>query len=247
MVGGAPSVGLRSMGAWVSPVQLDARAASSKQSGFDSLVEGLLAPLASAAFEGASAQAGPSIVLEWGVSDSIAVQPGLAGQQIPIFLRNNGSAIDVGGLDLKFGLEGGAGPYPAFTAMDLRASSFNSPNSPFQVSNSVQGPDANNTPQLQFWSVSVNDPFNPPSLPGGGAVTQIGLVTLSTVGVAGGSWTLSFRSEATALNDPFGDEIALGSRNANLQVVPEPREVASVSAALLIGAGWLLRRWGGRR
>lgn len=242
---GAPSVGwgVRSMEAWASPSQLNARAAIEGQTGFDSLVEAVISPLASAAFAGASMQPGPSIVLEWGASDTIQVEAGLAGQKIPIFLRNNGSAIEVGGLDLKFGLEGGAAPYPAFTGVDLRASpSFDSPDSPFQVSNSVQGPDANNTPQLQFWSVSINDPFNPPSLPGGGAVTQIGVVTLSTVGVAGGSWSLLFRSEATALTDPFGDELALGLRNAQLQAVPEPEEVATLSAVLLMGGAWLLRR-----
>lgn len=237
------ATGLRSMGEWTSSAQLDARAEVARRTGLGSIFGAVLEPLSYAgALPGASAEPEHSLILEWGLSASVAVQPSLAGQQIPIFLRNTGASLEVGGLDLKIAVEGGSGPYPSFTGVDLRASTFVSADAPFRTSNSVQGADANNTGQLQFWSVSINDPSSPPTLLGGGAVTQIGVVTLSTVGVASGSWSLVFRSEATALTSPFGDELALGFRNADLQAVPEPNEVATVSAALLLGAGWFLRR-----
>jgi hypothetical protein len=186
-----------------------------------------------------------SITLEWGTSSTISLQPGIAEQHVPIFLRNPGADLEVGGLDIKFGLEGTGGSFPAFSSVDLQASSFVSPSAPFQVSNSVQGADANNTPQLQFWSVSINDPFAPPSLSGGGALTQVGLVGFSTIGVNSGMWTLSFRPEATALISPFGDNISILFRDANLQVVPEPEEWATMVAGILLGLGVLLRRGGG--
>ena len=215
-------------------------AESSPIVGLSSWVESLLDPVSGWTSASVLGDGPSSITLEWGTSSSITLLPGVADQAIPIFLRNPGATVEVGGLDLKFRIEGSGGSLPAFSSVDLRASTFVSPGAPFRVSNSVQGADANNTPQLQFWSVSINDPFSPPTLPGG-TVTQVGVVRLSTVGVLSGTWGLSFQSEATALTGPLGDTIDIGFRNANLQVVPEPEEFALIAASTLRGLAALLR------
>jgi hypothetical protein len=162
---------------------------------------------------------------------SLQLQPQAAGQTIPLFIRNTGPALEVGGLDLKIGITGAASPKPAFTGVDLRAGTV------FTTGNSVAAADSANSAQLQYWSVSINDPFTPPSLPGNGATTQIGTLTFSTAGVASGTWALELFSPETSLLSPFGDTLSLTLVSGSLQVVPEPGETLAVVGLAL--AGWV--------
>lgn len=155
------------------------------------------------------------VTLDLSRGGPIVLNAGAPGQVVSLWLRNDGAALDLGGLDLKIGITGGGLPAPAITGVNLRAGDL------FTSANSVQGGDPANTPLTQFWSVSVNDPFAPAALPGSGAVTLVGSLTLSTVGVSAGEWSLSLFGSETALLGPFGDSVPMGLVGGTLMVVPE--------------------------
>ena len=100
----------------------------------------------------------------------------------------------------------------------------------------MQASDGNNTDQLQFWQVSINDINAPPTLPGNGATTQIGTLTFTTVGVQSGTWTLEFSSSETDLLNGLFESQPLTFVNGSLEVVPVPGETLAVAGLLL--AGW---------
>ena len=180
---------------------------------------------------------GAGLALGLDVGSPIQLLPSTAGQTIDLFLSNSGANVDVGGFDLKVGLSGPGGPAPAITSVDLRAGSV------FTVGNSVQSFDAANTGLLQFWSVSVNDPFSPPTLAGGGSLTKIGTLTISTLGVSSGQWLLSAVLPESSLVGPFGDSLPLTVGNSTLEVggaVPELSVTLPVSGAALLA--WVVAR-----
>ncbi len=200
--------------------------------------EACLAPMAEAASTSPMAplSAGPGITLGLGNGEPIRLLPGLAGQVIDLYLRNDGAAVSVGGLDLKIGVTGAGAPGPVLGGVDLRAGLL------FTAGNAVQGADAANTGSLQFWSVSINDPSSPPSLNGGGSSTKVGTVSISTVGLTGGTWSLSAILPDTAVVDPFGDMLSLAVTDGTLEVVPEATTTALASGLALLGWAWGRRR-----
>lgn len=170
------------------------------------------------------------VTLDLNQGGPLVLSGNTAGQQVPLWLRNDGAALELGGLDLKIGITGGALPAPTITGVNLRAGDL------FTLANSVQGGDAANTPQTQFWSVSVNDPFAPALLPGAGTVTRLGTLTLSTAGISTGDWSLTLFANETALLGPFGDSVGLNLVGGVLTVVPEPGWTAGLSGLAL--AAW---------
>ena len=114
----------------------------------------------------------------------------------------------------------------------------------FTTGNSVQSFDANNQPQAQFWSVSINDISAPPSLPGGGVSTKVGTLSLNTVGVLSGSWGLVLSFPETGfpdLHDPNGAALPLRIRDGIVTVVPEPRAALAVAGVTLLGFALIQR------
>jgi len=170
---------------------------------------------------------------------SAVLQPETAGQTIDLFINNTGAAANVGGFDLKLLINGGSGPAPQLSITgpsnaNLRFGSV------FTAVNSLQSGDGANTAYSAFFSVSINDPFSPPSMPSG--ANLVARLTLSTVGATPGPWSLSFAG--SDLSDPAGDSLALQFDPASLSLapVPEPAETVAVSA-LLLGGFCLVRRW----
>lgn len=160
----------------------------------------------------------------------IELQPETAGQTIVLFVQNAGVDAAVGGFDLKLSINAGVGPAPQVTGVNLRSGPV------FTTANSAQSSDPLNTPYFQFWSVSVNDPGSPPSLPGSGQTTQIGVLSVSTVGLSSGQWPLSLISGDTDLLDPAGNSLALVVTGGTLAVVPEPAiwGLLSATACLVV-------------
>jgi hypothetical protein len=180
------------------------------------------------------------LVIDLGSQGPIVLQSGTAGQSVDVFVRNDGPAIAVGGLDLRIGLIGNLSPAPAITSVTLQSGPL------FTAVNAAQAADANNGPQAQFWSVSINDPSAPPTLSGGGVLTRIGTLTLSTTGVGIGSWTLLLSLPETSFSDPIGNPLPLSVMDGTLQVVPEPSVAASVAAMAMLAFA-LVRRIPRRR
>lgn len=160
----------------------------------------------------------------------LPLQPQAAGQTVGLYIRNTGSALNLGGLDLKVGISGAASPKPAFTDINLLAGTV------FTPGNSSLSGDGANDAQLQYWSASINSINAPANLPGNGATTLIGTLTFTTVGVQSGTWTLELFSPETDLLSPDGFSQPMTLVNGSLEVVPEPGETLAVAGLLL--AGW---------
>lgn len=160
----------------------------------------------------------------------LPLQPQAGGQTIGLYIRNTGSALNLGGLDLKVGISGAASPKPAFTDINLLAGTV------FTPGNSSLSADGANDNQLQYWSASINSINAPANLPGNGATTLIGTLTFTTVGVQSGTWTLELFSPETDLLSPDGFSQPMTLVNGSLEVVPEPGETVVIAGLLL--AGW---------
>lgn len=176
------------------------------------------------------------VTLDLGGGSPIRLLPGLPGQTVALMLRNEGPTIEVGGLDLKIGITGGASPAPIITGVNLRTGST------FTTANSVQGGDSGNSAQVQFWSVSIDEPFTQPTLAGEGATTEVGTLTLSTVGLTDGEWWLTLFSAETALLSPWGGTLPLRLVSGRLQVVPEPEVTVALVALGLLSWAVVRRR-----
>lgn len=170
---------------------------------------------------------------------SAVLQPETADQTIDLYINNTGAAANVGGFDLKLLINGGSGPAPQLSITgpnnaNLRIGSV------FTAANSLQSGDALNTAYSAFFSVSINDPFSPPSMPSG--ANLVARLTFSTVGATPGPWSLSF--SGSDLSDSLGDSLSLqfSPESLSLAPVPEPAETVAVSA-LLLGGFCLVRRW----
>lgn len=174
---------------------------------------------------------GAGLAFDLNAISPIVLAPNTSGQTVDLFVHNGGPSLEVGGLDLKIGITGGGSPAPTFTGIDLRSGST------FTTGNSVQSGDPANSGQLQFWSVSINDPFSPPSVAGAGSSTKVGTLTFSTIGVGNGQWALTLFSPETSFIDPFGDTLMLTLASGTLEIgagVPEP-----LLTSLLAGVGLL--------
>ncbi len=165
----------------------------------------------------------------------IVLQPGAAGQNLDVFVRNDGDSIAVGGFDLRIGIVGNLSPAPAITGVTLNSGPL------FTALNSAQSADKDNGPQAQFWSVSLNVLAEAPLLSGGGALTRVGTLSLSTIGVGTGSWALELSFPQTDFSSPIGTALPVSVLNGTLQVVPEPSVAVSVAGLGLL-AFVLLRR-----
>lgn len=174
------------------------------------------------------------LTLDFG-SANVQLQPNKSGQTVPLYIHNTGPAINnLFGLDLKLDITSGSAPKPAFTSVDLRTGVI------FSTGNSAQGSELDPTkPQTGFWSVTVNDLNAPATVPGNGATTQIGTITVNTTGVGVGQWLLQV-SDPTSLVDIEGNSPLLVYGTANLQVVPEPVQTLALAGIAL--AGWALSR-----
>ncbi len=177
------------------------------------------------------------------VEDAL-LAPDRSGQQVEVWIDNDGPPLEVGGLDFSFqvgdGGSGGLSSGPTIQSVDLLTGTL------FESKDfGGQFPAQDNQPQRQFFSVISLSAILPT-----GSGQRLATVTLDTTGFGTGSWELSLGGLSlpnTALFDWSGNPIAAEVRNGTLTVVPEPSAAVWTGAGLLALGLWRLRRERGRR
>lgn len=186
-----------------------------------------------------AAMTGPALGFASSPEPSIQLSASSLGQRVDLYLLNSGGSVGIGGLDLMIALLGEGGAGPVVREVNLLDGSL------FTAASAVVNSDAANSARRQFWSVSINDPVNAPTLIGAGASTKLGFLTFDSPPGAEDSWTLSFLLPQTALVDSFGRNLSLAVLNPNPDPgtpVPEPEATLPIAAALLLG-GAVVRRF----
>jgi hypothetical protein len=172
---------------------------------------------------------------------NIPLTPGASGQQVSIFLRNDGAPVQAAGLDLVLEI-GDGGPDAGGTIDGPDITGVNLASGIFGPNNLGVSGDPANTGQLQFWTTASN----PGPMVNSGD-NLLAIITFDATGFGAGSGPWDFKLidthfGDTVLNDPNSQPLSVTINNGSI-AVPEPSQYAAAGGIIcLLWAAFRRRR-----